>query len=183
MITSFFLCYFYYFGLYGVTSWRQIIWYTILEYCKEYNFCQQPFNQIFYCKSHTHFVMGCRLIHKVDEPPKPKELCYGTRVGTDFTQEERDNMTAYSTKPSEPSWLSASIESTSIVSVERCFHDVADLPYQPLPEHSLVQSPCYPIIGRNNNNRLYFCRLHPEVKSVYLESIEHHFKYKTLSSS
>ena len=71
MITSFFLCYFYYFGLYGVTSWRQIIWYIILEYCKEYNFCQQPFNQIFYCNSHTHFVMGCRLIHKVDEPAKP----------------------------------------------------------------------------------------------------------------
>src|ERR1043166_9098278 len=69
-----YLCFFYYFGLYGVTSWRQIIWYIILEYCKEYNFCQQPFNQIFYCKSYTHFVMGCRLIYKVDEPPKPKEL-------------------------------------------------------------------------------------------------------------
>jgi hypothetical protein len=86
-------------------------------------------------------------------------------------------MTAYSTKPSEPSGLSASVESTSIVSVERFFHDVADLPYQTLPEHSLEQSPCYPIIARNNNNRLYFFRLHPEVKSVYLESIEHNCKY------
>jgi hypothetical protein len=87
-------------------------------------------------------------------------------------------MTAYSTKPSEPSGLSASVESTVIVSVERFFHDVADLPYQPLPEHSLEQSPCYTVIGRNNNNRLHFCRLHPEVKYVYLESIEHHCKYK-----
>ena len=101
----------------------------------------------------------------------------GTRGDTDFSQEERDNMTAYPTKPSEPSEASASVESTSIVSVERFFNDVADLPYQPLPEHSLEQSPCYPIIGRSNN-RLYFCRLHPECKSVYLESIEQHCKYK-----
>ena len=83
-------------------------------------------------------------------------------------------MTAYPTKPSEPS---ARVESTTIVSVERFFNDVADLPYQPLPEHAVEQSPCYPIIGRNNN-RSYFCRLHPEVKNVNLESIEHHCKYK-----
>jgi hypothetical protein len=56
------------------------------------------------------------------------------------------------------------------------FHDVADLPYQPLPEHSLEQSPCYPIIGKNQ--KLYFCRLHPEVKNVNLDPIEHHCKYK-----
>ena len=67
-------------------------------------------------------------------------------------------------------------ESTAIVSVERFFNDVADLPYEPLPEHSLEQSPCYPIIGKNQ--KLYFCRLHPEVKNVNLESIEHHCKYK-----
>ena len=102
----------------------------------------------------------------------------GTRGDTDFSQEERDNMTAYPTKPSEPSEPSASVESTAIVSVERFFNDVADSPYQPLPEHSLEQSPCYPIIGRNNNNGLYFCRLHPEVKNVNLDPIEHHCKYK-----
>jgi hypothetical protein len=76
-------------------------------------------------------------------------------------------------KPSEPS---ASVESTAIVSVERFFHDVADLPYQPLSEHTVEQSPCYSIIGRNN--RSYFCRLHPEFKNVYLDSIEQHCKYK-----
>ena len=88
-----------------------------------------------------------------------------TRIDTDFTQEESDNTTAYPTKPSEPSGLSARVESIAIVSVERFFHDVADLPYQPLPEHTVEQSPCYHIIGRNNNG-LYFCRLHPEVKSI-----------------
>ena len=36
----------------------------------------------------------------------------GTRGDTDFSQEERDNMTAYPTKPSEPSEPSASVEST-----------------------------------------------------------------------
>ena len=66
----------------------------------------------------------------------------------------------------------------SYCSVEWFFHDVADLPYQPLPEHTVEQSPCYAVIGRNNANRLYFCRLHPEVKNVYLDPIEHHCKYK-----
>ena len=68
----------------------------------------------------------------------------GTRVDTDFTQEKRDNMTAYPTKPSEPSGPSASVEPTSIVSVERFFHDVADLPYQPLPEHIARAKPLLP---------------------------------------
>jgi hypothetical protein len=103
----------------------------------------------------------------------------GTSVDTDFTQEERDNMTAYPIKPLEPSGPSAVVESTTIILVEEFFYDVADLPYQPLPEHTVEQNPCYPIIGRNHNsNRLYFCKLHPEIKSVSLDSIEHHCKYK-----
>ena len=44
-------------------------------------------------------------------------------------------MTAYPAKPSEPSEPSASAETKTIRSVEEFFHDVADLPYQPLPEH------------------------------------------------
>ena len=64
-----------------------------------------------------------------------------TRIDTDFKQEESNNMKAYPIKPSEPSEPSARIESTTTVSVERFFHDFADLPYQPLPEHSLEQSP------------------------------------------
>jgi hypothetical protein len=100
------------------------------------------------------------------------------RADADFKQEETDNTTAYPVKPSGPSEPSASVksESTTIVSVEEFFNDVADLPYQPLPEHSLEQSPCYPIIGKNQE--LYFCRLHSEVKNVNLDPIEHHCKYK-----
>jgi hypothetical protein len=92
--------------------------------------------------------------------------------------EKNERPSSIAIKPSEPSEPSVSVESTTIVSVERFFHDVADLPYQPLPEHTVEQSPCYPIIGRNNNNGLYFCRLHPEVKNVNLDPIEHHCKYK-----
>ena len=103
-----------------------------------------------------------------------------THFDANCTQKEVTDILTDSIKPSEPSEPSASVESTTIVSVEEFFHDVADLPYQPLPEHSLEKSPCYRIIGRNNNNGLYFCRLHPECKNVNLESIEHHCKYKDL---
>ena len=50
------------------------------------------------------------------------------------------------------------------------------MPYTPLPEHDLDQSPCYPIIAQKQG--YFYCRLHPEVKNVHLESIEHHIKYK-----
>ena len=46
----------------------------------------------------------------------------------------------------------------------------------PLPEHGLDQSPCYPIIALKQG--CFYCRLHPEIKNVHLESIEHHIKYK-----
>ena len=29
-----------------------------------------------------------------------------------------------------------------------------------------------------NKQEYYFCRLHPEIKNIHLESIEHHIKYK-----
>jgi hypothetical protein len=66
--------------------------------------------------------------------------------------------------------------SSPVVSIEEFFHDLPDLPYTPLPVHSLDQSPCYPIIGMKAN--LYFCKLHPEFKNIHLETIEHHCKYQ-----
>jgi hypothetical protein len=71
--------------------------------------------------------------------------------------------------------------------IEHFFHDDDKplAPYKPLPAHTLEQSPCYLIIGKrqiSNNNPnilpLYFCKLHPRFKNIYLESIEHHCKYK-----
>jgi hypothetical protein len=74
--------------------------------------------------------------------------------------------------------MAAAIMINPIVPIEEFFHDEPSLPWQPLPLHNLEQSSCYPIIGRNNNNGLYFCSLHPEFKNVYLDSIEQHCKYK-----
>lgn len=36
--------------------------------------------------------------------------------------------------------------------------------------HTLEQSPCYPIIGKKGD--LYYCKVHPEVIAMYLDTIE-----------
>jgi hypothetical protein len=93
-----------------------------------------------------------------------------------FTQKKAVDTTIALIKPSEPSGPSASAEPKTILSVEGFFRDDSDLLYEPLPEHTIKESPCYPIIDKNQ--KLYFCRLHPECKNVNLESVEHHCKYK-----
>jgi hypothetical protein len=70
----------------------------------------------------------------------------------------------------------------TIISVEEFFHDNPNnTPWKPLPEHDLKQSPCYLIIDiRNYHNYkipFYYCKLHPDIENVYLETIEHHCKY------
>jgi hypothetical protein len=66
-----------------------------------------------------------------------------------------------------------------IVPIEEFFHDDLSLLWQPLPLHSLEQSPCYPIIGIRKKQGLYYCKLHSEeAKSIHLEVIEQHCKYK-----
>jgi hypothetical protein len=51
-----------------------------------------------------------------------------------------------------------------------------------LPEHSLEQSPCYPIIGKKaigtDQQTCYFCQIHPEFWTIDLVLIEHQCKYK-----
>jgi len=68
-----------------------------------------------------------------------------------------------------------------IPNIQGFFYDEPNLPWKPLPIHSLQQSPCYPVIGTRNyrlcNNGWYYCKLHPYVESIHLESIEHHCKY------
>ncbi|MGB8033299.1 MAG: hypothetical protein WCF03_05705, partial [Nitrososphaeraceae archaeon] len=59
-----------------------------------------------------------------------------------------------------------------IVSIEEFFHDLPDLPYTPLPEHSLEESPCYPIISKKG--KFYYCKVHPSIENICLETIEHH---------
>jgi hypothetical protein len=70
-----------------------------------------------------------------------------------------------------------------LISIEDFFYDDPSItpenPWKPLPKHSLEQSPCYPIIGIHNKYRVlfYYCKLHPDVENISLETIEHHCKY------
>ena len=65
---------------------------------------------------------------------------------------------------------------TSLSSINDFFYDDPTMPYTPLQDHELAQSLCYPIIDKKEN--CFYCRLHPAIRNVHLESIEHHIKYK-----
>ena len=65
---------------------------------------------------------------------------------------------------------------STVSSVTGFFYDDPTMSYVPLSEHDLDQSPSRSIIA--NKQEYYFCRLHPEIKNIHLESIEHHIKYK-----
>jgi hypothetical protein len=67
--------------------------------------------------------------------------------------------------------------SNSTTELIKFFYDDPELPYRPLPPHSLEESACKSII-RIDNHSFYYCALHPDVQSIYLESIEHHCKFK-----
>jgi hypothetical protein len=68
------------------------------------------------------------------------------------------------------------LDKVKVSSITNFFHDDPNMPYLPLPEHAFDQNPYYPIIVINQNH--YHCKLHPEMKNKYRESIEHHTKYK-----
>lgn len=61
-------------------------------------------------------------------------------------------------------------------SIEAFFKDDVNIPYQPPPPHSLKQSPCLDIIGKEGE--FYYCKLHPNIQYIHLETMEHHIKYK-----
>ena len=61
--------------------------------------------------------------------------------------------------------------------ISEFFYDDPEIPYRPPPSHNLDESPCESII-RIDNHSLYYCTLHPDVRSYHLDSIEHHIKYK-----
>jgi hypothetical protein len=75
-----------------------------------------------------------------------------------------------------------------IPTIEDFFCDEPNSPWKSFPKHRLEQSPCYPVIGRRTyygrsipelcNIDWYYCKLHPYVESIHLESIELHCKYK-----
>ena len=60
--------------------------------------------------------------------------------------------------------------------IEEYFYDGGG-PYRPPTPHTLDESPCKSIISITNDN-FYICKMHPDIQNIYLESIEHHIKYK-----
>ena len=46
-------------------------------------------------------------------------------------------------------------------------------------QNILWKSPCYPIIDIHNKYKVpfYYCKLHPDIENIHLESIEHHCKF------
>ena len=66
-----------------------------------------------------------------------------------------------------------------IPTIEDFFYDYPNLPWIPLPEHSLEQSPCFPVLKSWDEKGIiwYSCKVHPHIESVNLGSIEHHCKY------
>jgi hypothetical protein len=66
----------------------------------------------------------------------------------------------------------------TLEAITQFFYDEPFLPYHPPPPHELENSPCNSIIRFDNHSSMYNCTLHTDVQSYYLESIEHHIKYK-----
>jgi hypothetical protein len=103
-------------------------------------------------------------------------------------QKKNENPSASPVEPSEPSAnpdrhrsqltdnTPAENSSMPIVSVEDFFSSKQSLP---LPDHSLEQSPCYPIIGSKSggDHIIYYCKIHRKVENANLESIEHHCRF------
>ena len=61
------------------------------------------------------------------------------------------------------------------------FYSDPDSSWQPLPEHSLEESPCYPIVTEGElkamGQTIYLCKLHPEILNIDLGAVEHHCRY------
>jgi hypothetical protein len=75
----------------------------------------------------------------------------------------------------------AAAASKPIVSVEEFFYDNPVTPWEPLPVHTLEQSPCCPVLGSKvEHGRVwYYCKLHPKDRPLIdLSSVEQHCKFK-----
>jgi hypothetical protein len=84
------------------------------------------------------------------------------------------------------SWSQSKNSFMPVIPIEKFFKDNSGF-YMPLDEHSVNESPCYPIIGVRQAGKyiLYYCEIcqgeyanDERVASIYLDSLEHHCLYK-----
>jgi hypothetical protein len=102
-----------------------------------------------------------------DEELKPHDLPMSEDIDDDMDVVKEEEIEPYQKPPTE-SW-------NPIISLEEFFTD--DLS---LSSHDFEESPCFPIIdiqiGESSTDRKYFCKLHPDFKSDFIETIERHCK-------
>ena len=112
----------------------------------------------------------------------------------EMPEEFEDNTSVVSEKELEPFHKPSKELFNPIVSVEDFFNNDISL----LDQHSIEQSPCFPIIGSRTDeipgnvvdndgnvvdkisypNIVYYCKLHPDLGSTFLEEIELHCRQK-----
>jgi hypothetical protein len=90
---------------------------------------------------------------------------------------EEDDLDVVSEKELEHLQQSSKKSFNPIISIEDFFSN--DMP---LGNHPLEQSPCFPIInskpGEIPTETIYYCKLHPDLGSVFLTEIELHCRQK-----
>jgi hypothetical protein len=68
-----------------------------------------------------------------------------------------------------------------LVRFEEFFNDNNNLSWRSAPEYSLEESPCSPIIVKDEiksmGQTIYKCKVHPDYWSIDIRGIEHHCKY------
>jgi hypothetical protein len=104
------------------------------------------------------------------------ENCAQVASDTDGKPDGEVGAHASSCSPLYRASLSNMDSEVKVSSITDFFYDDPAMPYVVLSAHKLDQSPCRHIIAINDG--YYYCRLHPGIKNVHLESIEHHIKYK-----
>ena len=113
---------------------------------------------------------------------QPKKLFETSKSNNLIYSSSSNGSYSHVSEQSQPIRTNTSMGTDPTVSVDEFFYDDPDTPWKPFPEHDLKQSPCYPIINirRYHNYKIpfYYCKLHPDIENAYLESIEHHCKYK-----
>ena len=66
--------------------------------------------------------------------------------------------------------------------IEEFFSGDLNLPWQPLPEHSIEESPCYRIMEtseiEHTGRKYYRCKIHSNIWNFDFEEIEYHCKYE-----
>jgi hypothetical protein len=81
----------------------------------------------------------------------------------------------------DPAGTTIPEKNARLVRLEEFFNDINDLSWQSSPEHSLEESPCSPIIVKDEiksmEQTIYICKVHPDCWYIDIRGIEYHCKH------